>query len=77
MLNADGKLWQEKLGESMKCIGSMRVAQAQAIIETIAGYHGKEVTRQQTDPGRRIAPRRLALRRPAPPGSPGADLRHS
>ena len=25
----------------------MRVAQAQAIIETIAGYHGKEVTRQK------------------------------
>jgi Flp pilus assembly CpaF family ATPase len=47
MLNADGKLWQEKLGEPMKCIGSMRVAQAQAIIETIAGYHGKEVTRQK------------------------------
>ncbi|KAI5912052.1 P-type conjugative transfer ATPase TrbB [Azoarcus sp. PA01] len=47
MLNADGKLWQEKLGEPMHCIGSMRVAQAQAIIETIAGYHGKEVTRQK------------------------------
>jgi len=47
MLNADGRLWQERLGEPMKCIGSMRVAQAQAIIETIAGYHGKEVTRQK------------------------------
>lgn len=47
MLNADGKLWQEKLGEPMNCIGSMRVAQAQAIIETVAGYHGKEVTRQR------------------------------
>lgn len=46
MLNADGRLWQEKLGERMACIGTMRVAQAQAIIETIAGYHGKEVTRQ-------------------------------
>lgn len=47
MLNADGKLWQERLGESMTCIGSLRPAQAQAIIETIAGYHGKEVTRQR------------------------------
>src|SRR5574338_1510326 len=47
MLNADGKLWQERLGEPMKCIGSLRVAQAQAIIETVAGYHGKEVTRQK------------------------------
>lgn len=47
MLNADGRLWQERLGEPMKCIGTMRTAQAQAIIETIAGYHGKEVTRQK------------------------------
>jgi len=47
MLNADGKLWQERLGEPMKCIGSLRPAQAQAIIETIAGYHGKEVTRHK------------------------------
>jgi len=47
MLNADGKLWQERLGEPMKCVGSLRFAQAQAVIETIAGYHGKEVTRQR------------------------------
>jgi type IV secretion system protein TrbB len=47
MLNADGKLWQERLGEPMKCIGSLRVAQAQAVIETVAGYHGKEITRQR------------------------------
>ena len=47
MLNADGKLWQERLGEPMRCIGTLRVAQAQAIIETIAGYHGKEITRQR------------------------------
>lgn len=47
MLNADGRLWQERLGEPMACIGTIRVAQARAIIETIAGYHGKEVTRQK------------------------------
>ena len=48
MLNADGKLWRECLGEkAMQCIGTMRVAQAQAIIETIAGFHGKEVTRKK------------------------------
>ncbi|QSQ54824.1 Flp pilus assembly complex ATPase component TadA (plasmid) [Xanthomonas translucens pv. undulosa] len=47
MLNADGKLWLERLGEPMTCIGTLRVAQAQAIIETIAGYHGKEVTRSK------------------------------
>lgn len=45
MLNADGKLWQERQGERVRCIGKLRIAQAQAIIETIAGYHGKEVTR--------------------------------
>jgi P-type conjugative transfer ATPase TrbB len=45
MLNADGRLWQERLGEKMKCIGALRVAQSEAIIKTIAGYHGKEVTR--------------------------------
>lgn len=44
MLNADGKLWLERLGEPMACIGTLRVAKAQAIIETVAGYHGKEVT---------------------------------
>jgi len=47
MLNADGRLWQERLGEPMRCIGSLRVAQAQALIETVAGYHGKEITRQR------------------------------
>lgn len=44
MLNPDGKLWLEQLGQPMRCIGSMRPAQAQAIVETISGYHGKEVT---------------------------------
>ena len=45
MLNADGKVWQERQGERARFICSLRVAQAQAIIETIAGYHGKEVTK--------------------------------
>lgn len=45
MLNADGRVWLEKLGEPMHCIGTLRPAQAQAIIETTAGYHGKEITR--------------------------------
>ncbi len=44
MLNADGKLWQERLGEKMSCIGTMRAAQAEAIIKTVAGYHSKEIT---------------------------------
>ena len=47
LLNADGRLWQERLGEKMKCIGSLRPAQAEAIIRTVAGYHHKEVTRHK------------------------------
>lgn len=45
MLNADGKLWLERQGERTRCIGLLRRAQAQAIVETVAGYHNKEVTR--------------------------------
>ncbi len=45
MLNADGKLWQERLGEKMRCIGSMSASRAESVIKTIAGFHGKEVTR--------------------------------
>lgn len=45
MLNADGKLWQERLGEKMRCIGTMSAGRAEAVIKTIAGFHGKEVTR--------------------------------
>jgi type IV secretion system protein VirB11 len=46
MLNPDGKLWQECLGEEIKYIGRIPCGQVQAIIETIAGYHGKEITRK-------------------------------
>ncbi|HCE5637906.1 P-type conjugative transfer ATPase TrbB [Legionella pneumophila serogroup 1] len=45
MLNADGKLWQERLGETMRCIGSINDARAESIIKTVAGFHGKEITR--------------------------------
>lgn len=45
MLNADGKLWQERLGEKMHCIGNLSEARAEAIIKTVAGIHGKEITR--------------------------------
>jgi len=47
MLNEDGKLWQEKIGDRMRVIGQLRPAQAEAIIKTVAGFHGYEVTRQQ------------------------------
>lgn len=45
MLNADGTLWQERLGEPMRSIGFMPRAQSEAIIKTVAGYHGLEITR--------------------------------
>jgi type IV secretion system protein TrbB len=45
MLNADGKLWQERLGEKMRPIGAISASRAESIIKTIAGYHGKEITK--------------------------------
>ncbi|CAE6823760.1 hypothetical protein R69658_05971 [Paraburkholderia aspalathi] len=47
MLNADGKLWQERLGEKMRCIGEMKPERADAVIRSVAGYHGKVVTRSK------------------------------
>lgn len=44
LLNADGRLWQERLSETMKCIGSLRPAQGEAIIRTVASCLGKTVT---------------------------------
>ncbi len=40
MLNADGTLWQERLGEGMRSIGTMRATQARGIVNTVAGFHG-------------------------------------
>ena len=45
ILNADGKLWLERLGERMICIGKVAPSRAEAIIKAVAGYHNKEVTR--------------------------------
>lgn len=44
ILNADGRLWLYRLGKEVVSIGTMRQAQAQALIETVAGFHGKEIT---------------------------------
>ncbi len=46
LLNVDGNIWVERLNESMQCVGSMRTAQAQAVLETVAGFHGKEITKR-------------------------------
>jgi P-type conjugative transfer ATPase TrbB len=44
LLNADGRLWQERLGEPMRCFGTLRPAQGEAIIRTVASCLGKSVT---------------------------------
>src|SRR5476649_81581 len=44
LLNADGRLWQERLSEPMRCIGELRPAQGEAIIRTVASCLGKVVT---------------------------------
>lgn len=48
MLNADGRLWQERLGEKMKCIGTLPTAKGTAIIKTVASCLNKTIT--ATDP---------------------------
>ena len=45
MLNSDGKLWQERLGEKMRPIGTLSASRSESIIKTIAGFHGKEITK--------------------------------
>ncbi len=46
MRNADGQLWLERLGEPMQPLGTLSEPKARAIIETVAGYHGKVITRE-------------------------------
>ncbi|MCY0386734.1 P-type conjugative transfer ATPase TrbB [Robbsia sp. Bb-Pol-6] len=45
LLNPDGALWQERLGERMQQIGTMTAQRGEAVIKTVAGYHGKTITR--------------------------------
>ncbi|WP_072633027.1 P-type conjugative transfer ATPase TrbB [Pandoraea apista] len=44
MLNPDGSLWVERLGEPLKHIGHMQESVAQTILRTIAGFHGEIIT---------------------------------
>jgi len=46
MLNPDGKLWVERLGEQTTRLGSMDSGSSRAIIETVAGFHGRTVTHE-------------------------------
>jgi len=47
MCNGDGTVWLEQLGQAMKKIGRLSPAKAESIIRTVAGFHGKEVTRSK------------------------------
>ena len=46
LLNPDGRLWLERLGEPLRCIGIMDAVRAEAVIKTVASHLGKEVTRE-------------------------------
>ena len=61
MLNSDGKLWQERLGEKMRPIGALSASRSESIIKTIAGFHGKEITKGRPPHRMRTAPRWLSL----------------
>ncbi|WP_460424406.1 P-type conjugative transfer ATPase TrbB [Escherichia coli] len=41
MLNPDGKLWREKFGQPMFCMGTVPVQRSKTIIQTIADFHKK------------------------------------
>ena len=45
-LNADGSLWQERLGEPLQPIGTMSASCADAAMRTIAAYHHATLTRE-------------------------------
>lgn len=47
MLNADGTLWQERLGEKMKVIGKIIPSNAEAAMRTIAAALGTTITEER------------------------------
>ena len=46
MLNTDGRLWCDRLGEGMSCIGEMSMPNALALLDTIADGLGTVITKQ-------------------------------
>lgn len=46
LLNPDGSIWHEKLGEPMKKVGTLSPSRSESIMKTIAAFHGKELTRK-------------------------------
>lgn len=47
MVNPDGRIWQERLGEAQKPIGQLAPARAEAVLKAMATHLGLEVTRGQ------------------------------
>ena len=47
LLNADGTLWQERLGEPMKVIGSLSTTRAESVMRTIAACLDTTITRDK------------------------------
>lgn len=47
LLNADGRLWQERLGEKLRVIGSMNPSQAEAMIRTVAASLNTTITQDR------------------------------
>jgi P-type conjugative transfer ATPase TrbB len=46
VLNADGILWQERLGEPLRQIGTMTATAADAAMRSLAAYHHTTITRE-------------------------------
>ena len=47
LLNADGNLWQERLGEPLRPIGTMIASRAEAVLRTIAACLQTTITRDK------------------------------
>src|SRR5689334_1190581 len=47
LLNADGKLWGERLGEPMRQVGTMDALQAESIVRSVAAILKTMVTRER------------------------------
>ena len=47
MLNPDGRIWQERFGEPMKCIGTMRSGDAEVAFRSLASLRGKTLSYEQ------------------------------
>jgi P-type conjugative transfer ATPase TrbB len=47
LLNADGTLWVERLGQKMETLGTFSASKAEALISSLAAYHGTTVTKEK------------------------------